>query len=48
MQDVAFYKPHPQLVSDQKNHMHPIGNKIDPCGKVFSHAGSFLVMREAF
>ena len=22
-----------------------VGNKIDPCGKLFSHAGSFLVMQ---
>ena len=25
-----------------------VRNKIDPCGKLFSHAGSFLVMRDEF
>ena len=38
---VVFFccKPQPQT----KNHKHPIvGNKIDPGGKLFSHAGSLL------
>ena len=56
MRDAAFYfhKPHLQLASN-KHHKHPtrwyvpwycgsVGNKINPCGKFFSHARSFLVM----
>ena len=64
---ILFCKPHPQLISDQKNpasipykttgvkglaiklvQYGSVGNKIDPCGKLFCHAGSFLAMREAF
>ena len=53
---LSFFANHNHNLLATKNHKHPIvGNKIDPCGKffysclkLFSHAGSFLFMLEAF
>ena len=43
MRDAGFFlfvNNHNKLAT--KNHKHPIvGNKIDPCGKIFSHAEAF-------
>ena len=44
MRDAVFFlfanNNHNKLAT--KNHKHPIvGNKIDPCGKIFSHAEAF-------